>query len=296
MLKKIILSFAFCLALFSLIPHAMSADASAGKMSEEEFVASLKFQSGKITLPDQVATFNLPESFRYLSPSDAERVLVEGWGNPRGGNSLGMIVPSNVSPLSEDGWGVIITYERDGYVKDDEADSINYDDLLKKLQEETLESNAERKKMGFQAMNLVGWAEKPYYDKASHKLYWAQELHVDGSPNNSLNYNVRVLGRHGVLVLNAVSSMRQIGEIKTEMRKVIGFSEFTAGNRYADFDSKTDKVAEYGIAALVAGTVAGKLGFFGKIFAFLLAFKKLFLVGLIALGGGIMKLFGRKSD
>ena len=124
----------------------MSADASTGKISEEEFIASLKFQSGKITLPDQVATFDLPDSFRYLSPSDAERVLVEGWGNPRGSGSLGMIVPSNVSPLSEDGWGVIITYERDGYVKDDEADGINYDDLLKKLQEETLEGNAERKK------------------------------------------------------------------------------------------------------------------------------------------------------
>ena len=101
--------------------------------------------------------------------------------------------------------------------------------------------------MGFSAMNLVGWAEKPYYDKASHKLYWAQELHVEGGQHNSLNYNVRVLGRHGVLVLNAVSSMRQISDIKSEMRKVIAFSEFTAGNRYADFDSKPIKLQNTGL-------------------------------------------------
>ncbi|MEF3084030.1 DUF2167 domain-containing protein, partial [Luteimonas sp. SMYT11W] len=95
--------------------------------------------------------------------------------------------------------------------------------------------------------------------KDTHKLYWAKDLMVDGG-EHSLNYNVRVLGREGVLNLNAIASMQQIEAIKKEMQQVTAFTEFTEGNRYTDFDSKTDKVAEYGLAALVAGGVASKLG------------------------------------
>ena len=36
--------------------------------------------------------------------------------------------------------------------------------------------------------------------------------------------------------------------------------KFNDGKRYTDFDSSTDKVAAYGLAALVAGVAAKKLG------------------------------------
>jgi uncharacterized membrane-anchored protein len=141
----------------------------------------------------------------------------------------------------------------------------------------------------------MGWAETPSYDKASHKLYWAKELAFGDAQQHTLNYNIRVLGRKGVLVLNAVSGMNQIAMIKTEMPKVLSATNFKAGNDYNDFNSSTDKVAAYGIAALVAGGVAAKLGFFAKIFALLLAFKKLIIVGVIALWVGIKKFLGMKK-
>jgi uncharacterized membrane-anchored protein len=191
---------------------------------------------------------------------------------------------------------VVITYDKDGHVKDDDADSIKYDELLKEMQEGIAEANAARKQQGYGTMALVGWAEAPRYDKASHKLYWAKELRFDDAKQNSLNYNIRVLGREGVLVLNAVAGMDQIAHIKGEMQTVTAFTEFNPGNRYADFDAKSDKVAEYGLAALVAGGVAAKLGFFGKLFALLLAFKKLIFVGVAVAGTGLLKLFGRKKD
>lgn len=295
MFKKLQIIALFCFA-FGLTTMASAADeADTNKFSEEQFVASLKFQQGKITLPGNIAVLDLPASFRYLGPDDAEKVLVQGWGNPPGSKSLGMIFPANVSPLSPESWGVIVTFDKDGHVKDDDADSIKYDALLKDMQESIAASNEERVKQGYQAMTLVGWAEKPSYDKSSHKLYWAKEIKSGNEAQHSLNYNIRVLGRDGVLVLNAVAGMSQIAQIKTEMQQVVAFSEFSDGNRYADFDSKTDKVAEYGIAALVAGGIAAKLGFFGKIFAFLLLFKKFVLIGLALLGGGVAKLFGRKS-
>lgn len=277
---------------FSLVQAREGAD----KVSPEQFEASLKPQSGKITLPGALATLNLPPNFRYLNQADAERLLVEGWGNPPVNQTLGMIVPSNVSLLSAAGWGVVVTYEKDGHVKDDDADEIDYEDLLKDLQEATQESNKERKAQGYAAMTLVGWAEKPRYDKASHKLYWAQELKTEGDTDSGLNYNIRVLGREGVLVLNAVSSMAQIEEIRKEMKHVTAATEFTSGNRYADYNAATDKTAEYGLAALVAGGVASKLGLFGKLLALLLAFKKFIIIGL---GAGAMWLYsmfkGRKA-
>jgi uncharacterized membrane-anchored protein len=269
--------------------------AVADQKASEAFYASLKFETGKITLPNGIASLNLPESFVYLSPADAERVLTEAWGNPPNDLSLGMIFPAGINPVDAAAWGVVITYDEDGHVNDDDASSINYDDLLKQNIEAMEEDNVERKKEGYDALTLVGWAEKPSYDKASHKLYWAKELAVENITEHTLNYNIRVLGRKGVLVLNAISSMNQIGTIKTEMQKVIAFTDFSAGNTYGDFDKGTDKTAEYGIAALIAGGAAAKLGLFGKLFAVILAFKKMLLLGVVALWAGIKKFFSGKE-
>lgn len=273
-----------------------AAPAAEKGMSAEEFLASLHFKSGKIDLPNGIATLDLPETFQYLDPADSEKVLVDAWGNPPGNTSLGMIFPAGTSPLDKAAWGVVITYDEDGHVKDDDADSINYTDLLKDMQEGEKEANEERKKQGYSALNLMGWAEKPSYDKATHKLFWAKELSVEGATEHTLNYNVRILGRKGVLVLNAIAGTSQLGTVKTEMQKVIAFSDFKPGNNYGDFDSGTDKTAEYGIAALVAGGVAAKLGFFGKIFALILAFKKLLILAVIGFFAGIKKFLGFGKD
>ncbi len=264
------------------------------KFSEEEFLASLHFQDGKIALPGNMATLDLSREFHYLPPDDAERVLVTGWGNPPGTKSLGLIVPAAVSLLDDAGWAVVVTYDKDGHVNDDDASKIDFDDLLKEMQEGVVKANEERKKQGYPAMQLVGWAERPSYSAETHKLYWAKELQTS-APEHTLNYNVRVLGREGVLVLNAVAGMSQIGTVREEMKKVTAFTEFTAGNRYTDFNASTDKTAEYGIAALVAGGVAAKLGLFGKLFAVLLAFKKLFVLGVLAAAGYVAKLFGGRG-
>jgi uncharacterized membrane-anchored protein len=285
-----------CLSLTATLPAVAAAADNAPKMSAQQFLSTLTFRDGKVTLPDAIATLDLPASFRYLDQADAAKLLTDGWGNPPGSKTLGMIVPADVNLLSAAGWGVVITYDKDGHVKDDDADKINYTDLLKDIQESMVENNKARKEQGYAPMTLVGWAEQPSYNKAQHKLYWAKELHTEGDKENGLNYNIRVLGREGVLVLNAVAGMEQIAQVKTEMKKVTGFAEFTPGNRYADFNASTDKVAEYGIAALVAGGVAAKLGFFGKIFALLLAFKKIILIGVAAVGSWIYKLLGRKRE
>lgn len=265
-------------------------------MTAAEFEASLKYQKGDVVLPGGIATLKVPESFRYLGPEDSERVLVQAWGNPSGEGTLGMLFPAGISPLEDAGWGVVITYEEEGYVSDKDADSIRYDELLKEMQAGVADENKERQKEGFRTLELVGWAAKPYYDKTTHKLYWAKELAFGGEKDHTLNYNVRVLGRKGVLVLNAVAAMDQLSAVEKEMQQVIAFSDFNSGFRYADYDAKTDKTAAYGIAALVAGGVAAKAGLFGKLIAIIVAAKKLIIVAVIGIGAFIVKLFKKRKE
>ena len=303
-----LLATVFCLALSLPLAQAQDATASApaaaaapapaaapAAISKEEFLASLPFQDGAISLPGNIATLKLPDNFRYLNPEHAARLLA-AWGNPPNAKTLGMIVPTSPNVLESGGWAVVLTYDKDGHIADGDADSIDYDKLLKEMQEGIAESNAERKKAGYAGMTLLGWAERPSYDKASHKMVWAKQIRCDDSERNTLNYNVRVLGREGVLVLNAVAEAGQLDQVKQDMQTVMGFTQFTDGNRYTDFNSKTDKVAEYGLAALVAGGVAAKLGLFGKLFALLLAFKKIIFVAVAALGATVFKRFKRAPE
>jgi len=94
-------------------------------------------------------------------------------------------------------------------------------------------------------------------------------------------------------VLNAVASMDQLRSIKRDMAKVIGFVEFNGGHRYADFIPGTDKVAEYGIAALIAGSLAAKAGVFKLLLGALLALKKLIVVAAVGVAAFLRKLFRR---
>jgi len=80
------------------------------------------------------------------------------------------------------------------------------------------------------------------------------------------------------------------------MQKVLALTEFDPGQRYSDFNASTDKVAAYGIAALVAGAIAAKAGLFAKLFVLLLAFKKFAIVGFIALAALVRKLFARAKS
>jgi uncharacterized membrane-anchored protein len=261
----------------------------------QTLAASLNYQQGNIPLKNGLATLALPGNFRYLSPDDSDIVLHKMWGNPQGPKTLGMIVPSEQSVLSPDAWAMVITYADDGYVKDSDAGKIDYTKLLKEMQDGTREASKAREKQGYKSVELLGWATPPHYDKETHKMYWAKEIRFGGAPATTLNYNIRVLGRGGVLVLNVVAPMSSLPEIEEQVPALVQMTEFNSGKRYADFNGSTDKVAAYGLAALVAGGIAAKAGLFKLLWVGLLAFKKLIIIGCIAVSGFIKKLFGRKQ-
>jgi uncharacterized membrane-anchored protein len=254
-----------------------------------EFVASLKFRGGEIPIPGADARFRFDDQFRYLGQADAQRVLEQLWGNPPDQSVLGLVVPRGRGLLDDNGWAVVVTYSDEGYVSDEDAAAIDYDELLAGMKEETQDENAARKEAGYEAIELIGWATPPRYDAASNKLYWAKELAFDGSQRHTLNYDIRVLGRRGYLSLNAVANMDDLADVQAGMQKLLPLTDFDSGARYADFDGSTDKIAAYGIAALIGGGIAAKAGLFAKLGALLLGLKKL-LIPLVL----VLAAFGRK--
>ncbi|MGH8023237.1 MAG: DUF2167 domain-containing protein, partial [Limisphaerales bacterium] len=275
-------------------------DASA-QAQIEKLTNSLKYERGEIRIHDGLATLNVPPAFKYLDSKDAKTVLVNLWGNPpdQADDVIGLLMPADTGPLDTNCWAVTISYNNSGYVRDNDASKINYDDLLKKMQQSVREANKERAAKGYPEVELVGWAAAPSYDAATHKLYWAKEIKFGGEPENTLNYEIRILGRHGVLDLDAVAGMHQLTEIENQAPAILKMVNFDQGNRYADFNPKIDKVAKYGLAALVAGGIAGaavKLGLFKLIWVFIIAAKKFIIVAIAAIVVFLGKLFkGRKQ-
>jgi uncharacterized membrane-anchored protein len=257
----------------------------------------LKYRQGEIDLHGGLAKLSVPTNFNYLGPDDAETVIVKLWGNPPSDvKPLGLLIPTGMTPVSSNCWVVTIDYSEDGYVKDDDAGKINYDDLLKKMQKGVAAANGERKKEGYPMVELLGWAAPPRYDSATHKLYWAKKLKFEDANGETLNYNIRMLGRKGVLELNAIASVGQFAEIDSQTPQILGMVDFKEGSRYADFDPKVDKVAKYGITALVAGgalAAAAKLGLLKGLWVFILAAKKFIIIGAIAVAAFFKKLFNR---
>jgi uncharacterized membrane-anchored protein len=271
-------------------------DPAARQAAAQKLIDGLKPQHGEITLRGGVAKIKLPEGFSYLDAKDSETVLGKIWGNPNTSGTLGMITPKTFNPLADESWAVVLTFTEDGYVKDDDAAKIDYTALLKQMQEGTAEANKEREKAGYPAIELVGWAAAPRYDAATHKMYWAKEIKFGDSAEHTLNYNIRMLGRRGVLVVNAVAGMSQLKQVEAATPQLLAMVDFQDGHRYTDFTEKTDKVATYGLAALVAGGVAAKAGFFKVIWIGLLAMKKFVIIALVAVAGFVKKIFaGRKE-
>ncbi len=281
---------------------AFAAEVPVPKSMQEKFLAtakkiwaSLDRQRGKIALPNDVATLNVPESFYYLNPKQSAKILVDVWGNPpeTGQNILGMLFPSDTTPFDDGAWGVTIEYEEEGYVSDEDADEIDYEELLIQMKESTREASEAQVAQGYEPVQLIGWASKPFYDQQSHKLHWAKEIKFGDQLVNTLYYNIRVLGRKGVLILNFIADMDQKPTIDANIDAVLAMAEFNEGSRYEDFDSSVDEVAAYGLGALIAGKILAKTG----LLAAALIFLKKFGIYIVVAGGALLaKIFKRKKE
>ncbi len=247
--------------------------------SAENIVKNLQYKTGTIRLKDDLATLTVPPGFKFLDAPQSQKVLTEVWGNPPSENTLGMLFLEKQNPVSEDfTYAVEISYSDEGHIEDDDATEIDYDDLLAEMKKDAKESNEYRKEKGYDTVELVGWAQKPFYDRESKKLHWAKNLKFEQTPVNTLNYNIRILGRRGYINLNIISDMPQLERVNRDLPAILASTEFNEGEQYSDFNPELDEVAAYGIGGLIAGKVLSKVG----LFAIIAKFGKFIIAGLAA--------------
>lgn len=278
-------------------PSTPSAQASTASSLEAEQDAAFKAAKAvqkvgpvDIVLRDQ-AHLHLPAGYVWV-PTPAAAQLMRSMGNRTDDTFIGAIFPADDAD-----WMAVVKFVKEGYIKDDDAKDWNADDLLKSLREGTEAANEERAKRGIPSIEVTGWAQKPQYDATSHRLVWSALSKRKGSTdgNQGVNYNTYALGREGYLSLNLITNAKDLDKYKPDASKLLGAIQYDDGKKYADFNSSTDKVAAYGLAALVAGAAVKKLGLFAIIAAFLAKFAKLAVVAGGAALWGIAKLFKRNG-
>ena len=219
--------------------------------------------------------------------------------NPPSGSEVGALIcetetPGN--PADPQTWFVIFEYDKSGYVKDEEKTTLDGDKILATLREGQELGNEERRRRGWEELTIGGWVRAPYYDEQTNNLTWAVSVIAD--EDTSVNHSVRLLGREGVLKADLVSDPSGFALALPTFDGVVGTTEFVPGKKYSEW-REGDKVAAYGLTALVAGgagAAAAKLGLFGKLWKLLAASAKFVVIGLIAVGAWLKNLFTKKSD
>jgi uncharacterized membrane-anchored protein len=242
-----------------------------------------------IRLRDQAA-LALPADAAFL-PLGPAKALMQKLGNATDDNFIGIIMP-----WQESDWFITLDYIPAGYVADDDAKNWKADDLLTNIRENTDKENEERKKQGVPGLQILGWVEKPHYDQPHHRVIWSilarDEGAREGAPN-IINYRMLALGRQGYLAMIMVTDATVIEARKPIANTMLSQVTFDPGKRYSDFNSSTDDVAEYGLAALIGGVVAHKLGFFALIAAFFVKGAKFIAVAVIGALAAVRRFFRR---
>ena len=250
-----------------------------------------------IALRDQ-ATLALPEHFGFIPQKEATALMLV-MGNPTGDSLLGLIVPlsgEGAAPGSGH-WVITLRYKPEGYIKDDDARHWDADELLNSLKEGTEAGNERREREGIPPIQVTRWIEVPHYQAGNHQLRWSAEVKLKNAPDPdpTINYNTYLLGRDGFISMNLVTAASEVGRDKESVRPVLDAMAFNSGRRYTDFNSSTDRVAAYGLAALVAGVAAKKLGLLALIAAFVVKFAKVIVIASAAFGAAIIRWFKARS-
>lgn len=232
------------------------------------------------------STLSLPDGYVYLDEANTEKFL-ELNQNLGSGKEV-MIAPRDLH------WGAYLSFDDAGYVKDDEK--IDADAILKAMKAGNERGNEERKRRGFPELTLVGWSMPPAYNSTTKRLEWATAVRT---PNGeATNFFTKILGRRGYTSVILVSDPQDTQTATGQLNQLLTGYRFNTGDTYAEW-RPGDKIAEYGLAGLIAGgavAVAAKTGLLKGLIAALAAGWKFVLMGAAAVVAAIRGLFKRKQS
>jgi uncharacterized membrane-anchored protein len=252
--------------------------------------AGVKMTAGPATVKlGKAAELKLPEGFQFVGQDSLDR-FYELTQNTRSGNEVGVVMAPN--------YMLYFDYDEIGYVKDEDKDKLDAEKLMKSMGENQDAANEARKERGWDQLKLKGWATAPHYDSATNNLKWAINLASsrDGFNQVFINESIRLLGRKGVMNVTLVSGTDAFKAAEVDADKLLAKNfSYVSGEKYAEF-KQGDKVAAYGLSALVLGggaVMAAKLGLFAKLGVLLGKAWKAIVFGLIAFGALLKKLWNK---
>lgn len=287
-MRKLILCYFFCVLITPVFAQEDELTPEQMEILEQILADSIQGKTGIISLDGANCTLNVPEGFIFLDKDESRHLLVDYWDNPtdRLDGIIGTMVKQDAGIFYNVETAYVISYENAGYVSDKDAISIDYDDLLKSMQEAVREENKKNPKG--QKWELLGWAWRPTYDNQKKVLAWAKHCRIDGE-QEVINYDVRILGKAGFVVITAVASPDAKSELMADNTAIINSVNYNNGFRYSDFNPKTDHVAEWTIGGLIAGKVLAKAG----VWAVLAKFSKIIIIAIIGFFAAIHKRLAR---
>ncbi len=241
-----------------------------------------------------VATVRVDDGFIFCGAKGTRKIM-EMMGNRVDGSEAGFLAPADYFDEKPAGprWFVLFDWNDGGYVSDADKDEIDADAILENYRAGTEAANEERRRRGEPTLSITGWFEKPRYDERSHHLVWAMEA-VSSDGGKVVNYNTRLLGRHGYMSAVVVADPGDLAGLKPAIAKMLGGFSYVPGKDYASF-VKGDRVAEVGLAALVAGGIgvaAAKMG----ILQILLKNLKAVLLAILAFFNKMKRMLGMGGD
>ena len=234
-----------------------------------------------VDVGSNLAQIDLGSDYLFANGDDT-RAIMSYIGNPPTDYEVGMVASKDENAS----WFIIFEHYPVGYIRDDDKDNIDAASILESYRKGTEEGNEERVKQGFSPLKIAGWYEEPYYDEQTHNLTWA--MLAEDNEGQVVNYNIRLLGRNGYMSAVLVADPSTLTALKPQLAGIIGNLSYKSGNRYTEF-VQGDKVAKYGLTALVAGgagAAAVKFGFFKA----LAKFGKAIVVAILAFFAAIWKL------
>lgn len=182
----------------------------------------------------------------------------------------------------------------DGYIKGDDWNNVDANKFIKELISSTKEANKERIKNGYTSVQDVKWHIKPSYNKELGYVFYSLLVQFDDG-SETYNSTAMVLGRKGYtditfLFKNSVATL-----MPNEIDKFVKNFQYNQGAQYLDYKSG-DKIAAYGVGALVAGSLGikglAKTGALAVILAFA---KKLWFIIFFPFIFLFRKLTGKKE-
>lgn len=254
------------------------------------FLSQFKWINGPNTAKmAQVAQIDVPQGFQFTD-GEQTRTLLKAMGNLTSGTEIGFLAPTSLV------WFVVFRFSEDGYVKDDDKDKLDAGAMLKTIQRGTEYGNKERRRLGYPEMHVVGWEKEPTYNPQTQNLEWAIRGESEGE--QVVNFNTRILGRRGVMEVKLVVEPSQLQTTLPEYKQLLTAYSFQTGQRYAEYQPG-DRLAKYGLAALVTGgavAVAAKTGLLAWIALFFKKAGKLLVVAIVAIGAFLKRIITGRSE